>query len=130
MRCPCHSGKPYEECCKPLHQGKAAVNALLLMRSRYAAYALGLADYIIRTTHPTNLHYSNDLATWKKDILHFSRETRFIGLTIHDWVHGEREASVTFTAHLSQKNQDVSFTEKSRFVKEAGAWYYQNPIQL
>ncbi len=122
MKCPCHSGKSYEECCKPFHEGKPPENVLLLMRSRYAAYALGLADYIIQTTHPTNPHFSNN----REEILRFSKETKFKDLTIHEWVDGETIAFVTFTAHLEQKGRDVSFTEKSRFVKEEGIWKYQS----
>ena len=115
MNCPCHSGKPYEECCKPLHDGKPAENALLLMRSRYAAYALGLADYIIRTgANPQN----------RDEILRFSRETVFQDLAIHEWTDGEKEATVTFTAHLRQGGKDVSFTEKSLFIKKGDVWIY------
>lgn len=117
MNCPCHSGKLYAECCKPLHGGRPAENALLLMRSRYAAYVLGLADYIIRTgARPQK----------RDEILRFSRETVFQGLTIHEWIDGEKEATVTFTAHLLQGGKDVSFTEKSRFVKAEGLWIYQD----
>lgn len=96
------------------------------MRSRYAAYALGLADYIIRTTHRSNPHYSSNFSAWKQDILRFSHGTEFIGLTIHEWSDGEDVAFVTFTAQLKQQGRDSSFTEKSRFVKEGGSWSYQS----
>lgn len=128
MRCPCFSGKSYKECCKPYHEGTAAENALILMRSRYAAYALGLADYIIKTTHRTNPHTLSDLAAWKTQILDFSKNTQFVGLTIVEFTDGEI-AYVTFTAHLKQGNRDVSFTEKSRFLKENGFWTYQSGIR-
>src|SRR5437867_3549203 len=45
MKCPCHSGKKYSECCEPYHQGLPAPTPLALMRSRYAAYALQNAEY-------------------------------------------------------------------------------------
>jgi len=35
-------------------------------------------------------------------------------------------ATVTFVAHLSQNQQDASFTEKSYFEKVNGKWLYLN----
>lgn len=97
------------------------------MRSRYAAYALGLADYIIATTHPKNPDAAHDLITRRKNILLFSENTRFDGLKIREFVEKEGdEAFVEFTALLSQLGQDVSFTERSRFLKENGRWLYLN----
>ena len=122
--CPCFSGKAYRDCCQPFHQGIGANNALALMRSRYAAYAIGLADYIIDTTHPDHPAYERNRKKWKKDILAFTRSTQFIGLDILNFTEGEHEASVTFCAHLQQAGRDVSFTEKSTFLKEQGRWYY------
>lgn len=79
-RCPCHSEKSYEECCQLYHNGKLPESALSLMRSRYAAYALGLADYIISTTDPDHRDYSSNLISWKQQILMFSSMTTFQGL--------------------------------------------------
>lgn len=124
--CPCHSKKPYEKCCKPIHDGQPASNALLLMRSRYSAYAKKLADYIIKTTHPENPSYQKNQTTWKEGILIFSSQTHFKDLQIHEFIDGEKEAYVTFTAHLEQNGQDVSFTEKSYFKKVNDQWLYVN----
>ena len=77
--CPCHSGKSYESCCQRYHTGEPAENALKLMRSRYAAYALNLSDYLIQTTHPNNSSYTTDLTAWKKTIDEMSRTTQFAG---------------------------------------------------
>jgi SEC-C motif-containing protein len=118
--CPCHSGKLYYDCCQPYHEGKWPENALLLMRSRYAAYALHLVDYIIETTHSRKR-----MALQAQDILEFCRTTQFVNLTIHAFVDGPNEAYVTFTAHLERNGTDVSFTEKSRFLKENGRWFYE-----
>jgi SEC-C motif domain protein len=118
--CPCCSGKPYRDCCQLYHQGKSAPTALALMRSRYAAYAKGLADYIIRTTHPENHDAARPLDERKKDIELFCASTEFKELQILD--HGED--TVTFTAHLSQNGKDFTFTEKSAFEKIDGQWLY------
>ncbi|MFZ0565856.1 MAG: YchJ family metal-binding protein, partial [Chlamydiales bacterium] len=89
MKCPCHSGKSYESCCAPYHEGEICPNALLLMRSRYSAYALGNADYILKTTHPQ--HTDNQIPTKQRiqQIEAFSQQTRFEGLAILNFEAGE-----------------------------------------
>lgn len=123
--CPCHSGKLYETCCYRFHVGKAhAPTPLALMRSRYAAYALGLSDYIIQTTHPENPGFQKDTAKWQKEIEFFSQHTLFQKLEILDANDSEPLAYVIFRAHLMQRGQDASFTEKSFFKKQNGYWLY------
>ena len=125
--CPCHSGKPYASCCEPYHQGKAPDNALALMRSRFSAYVLKLADYIIQTTSPQKQKEHADLKKWKAEILFFSENTVFEKLEIIKFIPPNKqakEAFVTFKAHLKQNNTNVSFTEKSRFEKIDGKWFY------
>lgn len=129
--CPCHSGKSYIECCAPFHQGVTlAPSAELLMRSRYAAYALGLYDYLLKTTHPNNPLYPFDLPTWVKEIKYFKETTDFENLTIHDVQPGDTTSLVTFTAHLKQKGRNTSFTEQSLFEKIDGAWLYKDGIYI
>jgi SEC-C motif-containing protein len=124
--CPCHSGKKYVECCKPYHEGLLPENALVLMRSRYSAYALNLAEYIIATTHPQNPFYTRDLETWKKDIANFSQGTQFENLEILDIHLGDTESWVTFKAILKQGKIDASFAEKSHFIKVQAKWLYRD----
>lgn len=120
--CPCHSGKKYKQCCAPYHKGILPATALLLMRTRYSAYALGLADYLMTTTHPDNPDFTPDTAEWKKEILEFCRTTRFLELKIIDFIDGESEAFVTFEAILDHG----SIKEKSRFLKAGGRWLYES----
>lgn len=124
--CPCHSKSPYETCCGPYHQGTLAPNPITLMRSRYAAYALELPEYIIKTTHPQNPKYTADSAKWKKEICDFYANTSFEGLQILDAEFTEKEGYVTFKAILKQENRDASFTEKSYFEKINNAWLYHS----
>jgi len=98
------------------------------MRSRYAAYSLQLVDYIIQTTHPSNELFKKTEKEMRKNILEFSQNTSFIGLEILDFQDGEKEAFVTFKALLAQKGHDVSFQEKSRFLRENGRWLYVNAV--
>ncbi len=126
MKCPCHSGLEYSKCCEPYHKGKNAPTPHSLMRSRYSAYALALADYIIETTHPDNPDYKVPAADRRAHILVFSKNTQFTGLDILEAL----DDTVTFRAHLVQKGQDVSFTEKSAFAQIDHRWLYLKPLTL
>lgn len=124
QKCPCHSNLPYTQCCKKLHQGSLPSDALSVMRARYCAYALGLVDYIIHTTHVDNSIYSRDLASWKKSLKQFCSQTQFSNLEI---VHFEQQgnlAYVSFIASLQQKNEVFALIEKSTFKKEGNRWLY------
>lgn len=122
--CPCHSGKSYRSCCQRYHRGELPENALALMRSRYAAYALDLASYIISTTHLDSPYQVSNKKQWIKDIHHFSMEAVFEGLEILSYQEKEESAFVTFIAYLKKGKKDLSFTEKSRFKKVGKAWLY------
>lgn len=123
-KCPCCSGKEYSICCEKYHQGTLPENALVLMRSRYSAYALGLADYIIETTHPQSPHYISDRTQWVKQIAAFSKQISFDHLEILEFNEGDHESFVSFVAHLSQEKMDVTFSERSHFLKVNNSWKY------
>ena len=120
--CPCHSGKKYKQCCQPYHRGILPSTAEKLMRSRYSAFALGLAKYIMATTHPNNSDYTEETERWRKSILNFSQTTRFLGLKIGEFSDGKEEAFVRFEAILD----GGSLCEKSRFLNVEGKWLYES----
>jgi len=120
--CPCYSGEKYKKCCQPYHKGILPSNALKLMRSRYSAFALDLAEYIMETTHPDNPDYTVETAQWGESIHAFSASADFTGLKIREFIDGENVAYVTFTAFLGE----TAFTEKSRFYKVDGKWLYES----
>lgn len=123
--CPCGSLIKYKKCCKPFHEDiKTPINALELMKSRYCAYAIEKSEYIILTTQQNNRDFNTDTKVWNNDILDFSRNTKFEKLEILEFIDGQTESFVTFKANITQNKQDVSFIEKSRFVKENGKWQY------
>jgi len=126
--CPCCSGKTYAECCKRLHEGTLAKDALELMRSRYTAYALNLPDYIIATTHPGSPHYSENKFSWKRSLSKFSSASQFHKLKILDFKERKSLATVTFTAYVSEDSHDSTFTEKSTFEKIGSRWLYRNGL--
>jgi SEC-C motif domain protein len=105
------------------HEGAIADSALGLMRSRYSAYAIGLTDYIIQTT---SVEKQRDLIHKREELLAFAKGTSFDGLEILDIEEGDPISYVTFVAILHQGDVDVSFTEKSRFEKAFGKWYYHS----
>ena len=122
--CPCGSGRKYKKCCRRLHLGQAPDSAEALMRSRYTAYAVGLSDYILDTTHPDSPHASPDRAAWRADVARFSASTEFERLEVTAHEPGDAQAHVTFTAHLRQGGEPVTMTERSRFLKVDGRWRY------
>lgn len=126
MMCPCHSHKPYSTCCAPYHRSHNAPTPLALMRSRYSAYVLGNAEYIIATTHPDHPDSALPLPERRKQLKHFCRTTTFKNLEILE----STETTVTFKATLFYNNQDASFTEKSAFCQLNGRWLYVGPLSL
>jgi len=125
MQCPCHSGKAYKECCGPYHAGTPAPTAAALMRSRYAAYALKLVDYVIATTHPDNPEQPLDRA----GLLEFCEHTEFAGLEILDFQEGAALSTVTFRPRLKQGDKELVYIEKSLFEKVDGKWLYKDFVK-
>ncbi len=119
--CPCHSGRPYPQCCQPYHKGKLPETAVALMRSRYAAYALGKISYVMQTQTPPQ----SDKAAWRKSLKQFSQQTNFVGLAVLAAAElSPTRATVTFVAMLIQEGQDASFEECSLFEQVNGRWRY------
>ncbi|MFA6119172.1 MAG: YchJ family metal-binding protein [Parachlamydiales bacterium] len=96
------------------------------MRSRFSAYALGLVEYIIKTSHPDNPCFKKDLKTLTKEIKEFCKNTSFENLEILDFEENHKNAFVTFIAYLKSSNSDISFSEISHFEKLNGKWLYKN----
>ena len=118
--CPCGSGKPYSACCGPLHTGAAAApTAEALMRSRFSAFARGDAGYLSRTWH----------ASTRPEQVTVDRDTRWLRLEILDAPQPsifQTRATVEFAAHFRQGKSAGTVRERSRFVYEAGRWWYVN----
>ncbi len=97
------------------------------MRSRYAAFALGLGEYLVRTlasTHP-DLEKPRDELT--RALGRARVQQRFTGLRILSATtspDGDR-GEVLFYARIFERGADRSFAERSTFVREAGAWRYE-----
>ena len=122
--CPCGSEKKYKKCCKLFHDGKTPNTALELMKSRYSAYAVGDSKYIMKTTHKNNNDFTPDSKLWEENINGFIKDTQFKSLEIIEFIDGLEIAFVTFKANIDINNNDSSFTEKSKFVKQDNKWVY------
>lgn len=97
------------------------------MRSRYAAYAMGLVRYIMETTHPDNPQYQADFARWGKQLKGYCDRTQFLALTVMEEAldADDQRGWVRFGANLEQRGADMSFVESSIFVRgEDGRWRY------
>ncbi|PRQ03637.1 hypothetical protein ENSA5_13920 [Enhygromyxa salina] len=123
--CPCGSGRKFKRCCRRLHQGTPAADPEALMRSRYSAYAVGAVEYLLDTTDPEGPQHRDDRAAWAEEIRRFSTLTRFQKLEVREVgpIVDDR-AEVLFFAKLSREGQDVSFAERSVFVRRDGRWFY------
>ena len=118
--CPCGSERPYTDCCGPLHDGLQAqppVHAQTpeaLMRSRYSAYVLGLVDYLLATWHPSTSPGELELFPIK-----------WLGLEVREAAMAGDAGIVEFVArHRDSNGRADRLHETSRFVREAGRWYY------
>lgn len=87
------------------------------MRSRYSAFALGRADHLFSTWHPSTRPDTVDL----EDDLLWRR------LVVLDRVAGgpfDSTGVVEFEAYWRQGDQRGSLHERSRFVREDRRWAY------
>lgn len=97
------------------------------MRSRYSAYYLSLAKYIIKTTHKDNQDFTNNIQQWEDEILEFCRNFTFEKLTILEHSNqNDTVAFVKFQANISLNNEDHTFIEHSRFEKVENQWLYHS----
>ena len=120
--CPCGSGKTYENCCEIAHKNILNVTtAKALMRSRYSAFVMKDADYLIKTWHP-----SCQAQQFRAELEKGFSQTEWLGLTLFasDEGRAPNEGFVSFVARFNDNNRPGAIIERSRFLKENGQWYY------
>lgn len=122
--CPCKSGAPYRDCCKPFHDGREAPDPERLMRSRFSAFALGHGAYLWRTLHPDNPLRQQAEQEVVPELGRARQTMRYQGLTVHDVEVDGARGRVLFTARVFEKGRDRSFVELSEFERIDGAWRY------
>ena len=118
MPCPCGLPHPYADCCGRWHHGALhlqAPDAEALMRSRYSAYGLGLADYLMATWHTST----------RPAELSFEPGVRWLGLEVKQHLRVDDDhATVAFVARSKLGGRAHRLQETSRFLREAGRWFY------
>ncbi|MFG6465770.1 YchJ family protein [Roseateles sp. BYS87W] len=122
LPCPCGRPTSYATCCGALHRAFAAGAGLTattpeaLMRSRYSAFVTDRRDYLLATWHPST----------RPDVLEPPEPgLKWLGLQVkgsamQDADHG----TVEFVARSKLGGRAHRLQERSRFVREAGAWFY------
>ena len=109
--CPCGSGGSYDACCGPLHTGATqAATPEQLMRSRYAAFALGEAGYLLSTWHPRT----------RPPELRLDTGLHWLSLQVVEAAGAE----VEFIARYRGPNGRGFLRERSRFARQGGRWFY------
>ena len=120
MECPCQSGRDFTECCGPILAGHiTAPTPEALMRSRFSAFARGELDYLRTTMVPEHQEefHPDDARRWNEN-------TQWLELIVHDTATDGDTGTVRFTAIFRHKESTQSLTERSRFVRRDGQWYY------
>jgi len=122
--CPCgrvdakQRVEAYAECCGRFidhFDAAPAPDAEHLMRSRYSAFVLARADYLLATWHSTTRPASLD----------FDAGAKWLGLEVREHkATGADSAEVVFVARYRVDGRAVRLHERSRFVREAGRWFY------
>lgn len=130
LDCPCGKtsakGKPlaYADCCGHYiddWDDQPAPDAQALMRSRYTAFVREDARYLQATWH----------ASQRPQELDFDAGTKWLGLEVKDFkATGGDRAEVEFVARYRVAGRAVRLHERSRFVREAGRWYYVDGEQF
>ena len=116
--CPCGSALEYSLCCQRYLSGdQVAPDPSHLMRSRYTAFVIKDADYLIKTWHP-----SCHAADFKQDIEAGFANTQWLGLTVYESCPGshEDEGYVSFVARFTENAKPGAIIERSRFLRNAG----------
>ncbi|WIV99237.1 YchJ family protein [Kinneretia aquatilis] len=122
LPCPCGRAASYRHCCGRLHAQLAASGELLadsaetLMRSRYSAYVLDELAYLQATWHAS---------TRPAELSPNEPGLKWLGLEVKK--HGQLDADhawVEFVARCKLGGRAQRLQERSRFVRENGAWFY------
>ena len=111
----------YAQCCGQWLEADAlngpfAPDAQTLMRSRYSAFVLERAPYLLATWHPDR----------RPEQVEFVAGVRWLGLEVRSFQRTHAgSAEVEFVARQKLPGSAaVRLHERSRFVQEAGRWMY------
>lgn len=122
--CPCgrldprQQPLPYLRCCGRFladFEATPAPDAEALMRSRYCAFVLEDAEYLLATWHPDA----------RPARLSFEPGLKWLGLEVLEHrVRDADHAEVEFIARSRLAGRGQRLHERSRFARAQGRWYY------
>ncbi|WP_369054207.1 YchJ family protein [Kineococcus terrestris] len=123
--CPCSSGEAYPACCGRWHAGEPAPTAEALMRSRYTAFVLRDASYLLTTWDPAT----------RPDDLELDDDVRWLRLLVLGTTGGgpfDDEGTVAFEAHHRRGGERAVLREDSEFrrardPRHGRVWRYVGP---
>ena len=102
-------------CSQYIERGLKPLDAYSLMRSRYTAFALEIAPYLLTTWHPKH----------RPQEIQFERGIKWVGLEILDCCDtGPTSSDVEFIARYKVGGKAQKIHERSHFVFEESRWYY------
>lgn len=120
--CPCGSGRGVNGCCGPLiARIEAAETAEALMRSRFTAFVMSDADYLLYSWHPSS----------RPTYLEFSADRVWTSLEIKLVLGGaasDAVGEVGFVAGFKEGGIDGAVKEHSYFQRHDGRWVYVRGI--
>jgi SEC-C motif domain protein len=93
------------------------------MRSRYSAFVVGDAGYLLDTWHPST----------RPRVLDLDDDVRWTGLEVLTTTGGSllaAEGTVEFRASYVHDRRPGAQHENSRFVREDGHWRYLDGVSL
>ncbi|MBX5484461.1 MAG: SEC-C domain-containing protein [Myxococcaceae bacterium] len=125
--CPCGSGHKYAACCRRFHRGEEPPDAVTLMRSRFAAYALGEVAYLWRTLDPDHPDRQTGEEAHTASVRRARQALRYVRLRVLEVEEapGSDRARVLFHAEIYERGKDRSFAERSEFRRVDGVWRYR-----
>ncbi|MDO5536002.1 MAG: YchJ family metal-binding protein [Desulfovibrionaceae bacterium] len=130
--CPCGSGVPYEECCKPYHDGAAwPGDPETMVRARYCAYAVQKWQFLVDTQLPSSANpglTAEQLAERASDVQWQGLNIVGSGISEEDDERGN--PYVDFYAYYYLPNGLHQVGEQSYFTTKDGKLYYTSGVQL
>lgn len=127
--CPCGSNRAFQECCELIISAKKeAATCKELMRSRYVAFTLANADYLMCSHHSGTRPVKD-----RKRIKKWAESVQWIGLVILNTEAGEVTDDIGYVEFRAMYLEDghlQQIHEKSLFKREDQKWVYVSGVHL
>jgi len=129
LNCYCGEDLAFRDCCDRYISGsQLAPTAEALMRSRYSAFKVGNADYLLASLHPSK-RASESRASLEQSFAN----TQWCSLRVlahRNGQYGQTVGEVEFVAFYRSGEEIGQLHERSRFVCENNQWLYSDGDML